>query len=132
MESKKFKRSLKLVPVSEEHYEFIRKLRMDERTQSSFIEKADITDAEQRDYMARHSKDYYICLSGNQALGYAGVIDSDIRICTDPEHQGKGVGSFMLAQIKKMYPHAVGRIKKSNLASQKIFQKSEVYFNLID
>ena len=47
--------------------------------------------------------------------------DDDIRICTHPDYQGKGIGKFMLNEIIKIYPTAYGKVKIENKASQNLF-----------
>ena len=122
---------INLVPVTPKHYEFVRALRTDPRTQGAFLEQENITAPQQTRYMDRYSKNYYICLLHGDPCGYVGVINDDIRICSHPDYQRKGVGYFMLSEIKKIYPSAVGRIKENNLTSQKLFEKCGVEYTLI-
>jgi|TARA_R110000751_G_scaffold166106_2_gene272087 hypothetical protein len=127
---------MELVPITEDYYDFVRILRMHPKTRSGFIEEAQITEDSQEKYMSKHGKDYYVCLlyEGTDfccPVGYIGVIDEDIRLCTAPSHQGLGIGKFMLQQIKTLYPHATGKIKKNNLASQVIFDSCKIDYKLI-
>ena len=59
------------------------------------------------------------------------INEDDIRVCTVPSYQGKGVAKFMLDKIKYMYPNAIGKIKKDNIASQKLFDKCKVPYTII-
>ena len=120
-----------LIPITPEYYEFVRTLRTDPRTQEGFIEETSISPQQQIKYMEEHSKNYYVCLLYQEPAGYVGVIEDDIRICTHPNHQRKGVGFFMLDEIKKLYPFATGRIKRENIASQLLFEKCRIGYNLI-
>lgn len=117
--------------MTEEYYEFIRRLRVDENNAEGFLEKASITKKQQEEYMKKHGENYFIALLYGKPVGYVGVIDNDIRICTDHDAKGSGVGSFMLSEIKRIYPSATGRIKKNNPASQRLFEKCEVPYKLI-
>ncbi|MFM8313790.1 MAG: GNAT family N-acetyltransferase, partial [Deltaproteobacteria bacterium] len=47
----------------------------------------------------------------------------DIRICTLPKFQKQGVASFMLDEIMKIFPNALGKVKIDNLASRNLFKK---------
>ena len=83
---------INLVPVTPKHYEFVRALRTDPRTQGAFLEQENITAPQQTRYMDRYSKYYYICILHGDPCGYVGVINDDIRICSHPDYQRKGVG----------------------------------------
>ena len=122
-----------LYPISRSFtgYEFIRKLRMDDRVKSGFVEDVNITIKDKQIYMEKYKDCYRICLLYGKHCGYVGVIDDDIRICTHPDFQGKGVGKFMLSEIVKIFPSAKGRIKKDNLASIKLFESCGVPYELI-
>lgn len=124
--------TLDLVRVAPQHYDFVRNLRMDPRVSGSFLEEANITEEDQQKYMDEHGRNYYVCLSYGTPVGYAGVVENDIRICTQPEYFGIGVASFMLEFIKKMYPHATGQIKGDNYPSQRLFDKVRVPYVMID
>ena len=104
-----------------EYWEFIRILRNDERVGEGFIQNTHITEEMQLEYMKKYSQYYYIALIDNIPAGYIGVIDDDIRVCTHPNFQGKGVGKFMLREIMKIFPSAYGRVKIDNEASNKLF-----------
>jgi GNAT superfamily N-acetyltransferase len=120
-----------LVHLTPEYYEFVRNLRMHPETQDGFLQVADISSEDQEKYMSDHGINYYICLLYGKPVGYVGVVDEDIRFCTDPDFQRMGIGSFMLSKIKKLYPSASGRIKKNNIGSQKAFKKCEIDYILI-
>ena len=120
-----------LVPIIPDHYEFVRELRMNPLTQEGFLEEAQISKEEQEEYMTKHGQNYYVCLLYNVPVGYIGVLEDDIRFCTHPAYQGRGVGSYMLREAKKLYPNATGRIKKDNIASQQAFVKADILYTLI-
>ena len=120
-----------LVSITEEYYEFVRELRMNPLTQGGFLEEAQISKEDQEKYMTKHGQNYYVCLLYDIPVGYIGVLDEDIRFCTHPEYQGRGVGSYMLREVKKLYPNATGRIKKDNIPSQRVFDKADISYTLI-
>ena len=120
-----------LVPITPEYYDFVRDLRMHPETRNGFLEEANISIEDQRRYMEIHGDNYYICLLYDEPVGYIGVIDDDIRICTSPLHQRCGIGKFMLKSIKDLYPTAMGRVKKENTSSQRLFDSCEVNYKLI-
>jgi len=112
---------LNLIENEKKYWEFIRILRSDERVQDGFIQNSTI---EQEVYMEKYNNNYYICLCDDKPCGFIGEIDGDIRVCTDPEHQGKGVGSFMISEITKLRPNIYAKVKLDNISSVKAFEKA--------
>lgn len=104
-----------------EYWDFVRTLRMDSRVQHGFIERADISIEQQIDYMSKHWKEYYICLIDGNPVGFVGSVNRDIRICTLPEYQGKGIGKFMLEFIMTVFTDSFGKVKIDNDASKQLF-----------
>ena len=72
----------------------------------------------------RYKDNYYICLCDGSPCGFIGEIDGDIRVCTVPEFQGKGVGSFMIREITKIRPNVFAKIKIDNKSSLRAFEKA--------
>jgi hypothetical protein len=76
---------MELVECSQKYWEFVRTLRNDERVLDGFIQSTHITKEMQDTYMNQNSKYYQIALMDNTPVGYVGVIDNDIRVCTQPD-----------------------------------------------
>ena len=115
---------MELVSCTKKYWEFVRVLRNDGRVLDGFIKPIHITKGMQLNYMRDHQQFYRVALIDNQPCGYVGVIDDDIRICTHPSFQGKGVGKFMLKEIMEIFPSAYGKVKIDNEASKKLFLSS--------
>jgi len=113
---------VKLIDCSLEYWEFVRTLRMDKKVSSGFIESANISKEMQKKYMSKYSKCFKIALLDNKPAGFIGVIENDIRVCTAPQYQGKGVGKFMVNECMKIWPTAFAKIKTNNKASLKLFE----------
>jgi len=113
---------MELVKCEKQYWEFVRKLRNDERVQEGFIESAFITKEQQEIYMCANSPLYRILLVKGEPAGYVGVVKDDIRICTHPDYQGKGYGKYMINEILKEYPEAFAKIKIENEASLGLFK----------
>jgi GNAT superfamily N-acetyltransferase len=107
-----------LVKCTFDYWEFVRILRNDPRVQDGFIIISSITANQQKRYMESYSDYYRIALIGDVPVGYVGVIDDDIRICTHPDYQKLGIGRFMLEEIIKEFPSAYGKVKINNIASK--------------
>jgi GNAT superfamily N-acetyltransferase len=115
---------MKLVPCTEPYWDFVRTLRMDERVAHGFIEKANITPEQQNKYMALHWTVFFIALVDDVPGGFVGCVDGDIRICTHPDFQRRGVGLFLMREIMKRFPTALAKVKIENKASQTMMEAS--------
>jgi ribosomal protein S18 acetylase RimI-like enzyme len=113
---------MELVKCTEKYWEFIRLLRNDDRVLNGFIESINITSDMQNNYMNKYSDCYRVALINEAPVGYVGVIDDDIRVCTHPDYQGKGIGKFMINKCIEIWPEAVAKVKLDNLASIKLFE----------
>lgn len=122
---------MELISITEEYYEFVREMRMHPENIAGFLEDAHITPEDQIKYMKKYGDNYFVALLYSKPVGYVGVIDNDIRICTHPMYHGTGVGKFMLSEIIKLYPQATGRILKDNVASRKLFDFCKVPYQVI-
>lgn len=114
---------MELVKNSYLYWEFIRNLRNLEGVREGFIQQEIITQEQQQAYMSQYNDYFYICLYKGEPAGYIGVIDDDIRVATHPDYQGKGIGSFMVKEIKKIQPSSVAKVKVDNKASLGLFKK---------
>jgi len=113
---------IEIAACDRKYWEFVRLLRLNNNVSDGFIEKTNITRHQQESYMKQHSDCFRIALYNNQPAGYIGVINDDIRICTHPSFQRKGVGKFLIEESIKIWPTAFAKIKLSNKASQKLFE----------
>lgn len=113
---------MKLVECEEKYWEFVRLLRMDKRVIDGFIKTEYITEEMQKKYMKKNSFFFRIALMSNEPVGFVGVIDDDIRICTHPDHQNKGIGKFMVENIKNIWPKAFAKVKINNKKSLRLFE----------
>ena len=105
------------------YYEFIRLLRNDERVQLGFIESKQISKEDQIQYMEKYCSNYIVALADGNPVGYAGSIDSDIRVCVSPDAQGLGVGQHMITALMERFPASYAKVKIEYEASQKLFSK---------
>ena len=74
--------------------------------------------------MKKHTQYYRIAILNNKPCGYIGVINDDIRVCTHPDYQGKGIGAFMIKELTKIKSNIYAKIKIDNVASVKAFEKA--------
>lgn len=114
--------NLKLLPNEQKYWEYIRLLRTCRENLDGFVEQLSITESDQIKYMSKYNNNYYICLFEDKPVGFVGVVDNDIRLATDPNYKGKGIGSFMVKEIIKLYPEAVAKVKLDNEGSINLFK----------
>lgn len=124
--------SIKLISNQPKYFEFIRKLRNNSSVKGGFIDSVHIGRDEQIKYMAKYKNDYKICLLNDKPIGYIGVIDKDIRLAVLPSYQRKGAGFFMIKELLKKKRDLLAKIKISNLASQRLFEKAGFIFSHTD
>jgi GNAT superfamily N-acetyltransferase len=75
--------------------------------------------------MEKYNNSYFICLSGGTPIGYVGVVDNDLRICTHWDFKKNGVGTFMLSKIIEYYPNVDVKVLNSNKPSLNFFIKNK-------
>jgi len=113
---------LELVKCNENYYDFIRELRIHPDNIQGFIVQGTITSDEQKEYMKKNEKDYYVCLLDKEPAGFVGVIENDIRVATKPEYKKNGIAKFMINEVMKIYPNSKAKIKSNNVASISLFK----------
>ena len=123
--------NLQLVQSEELYYQYIYYLGIHPLTKEGFMNQDEISIEDHNKFMDKHKEDYYICLCNGTPCGFVGSVDNDVRVCTDPSFQKKGIASFMLEKLRSMYPTATAQIKFDNLASIALFEKSDFKFKLI-
>jgi RimJ/RimL family protein N-acetyltransferase len=115
---------IRIVENSPEHFEFIRQLRNDARVQDGFLEQVEIARDQQARYMAHHADRFLVALHDGRPASYVGSIDGDIRVCTDPDFWGCGVGKALIEALMDRFPESHARVKPKNTASIALFEAS--------
>lgn len=113
---------MELINCTKEYWEFVRILRTDPRVSEGFIGQVTITPEAQQKYMSKYSDCFRIALLDGIPVGFVGVIEDDIRVCTHPDYQGKGIGKFMINKCMEIWPTAFAKVKINNEASLKLFE----------
>jgi|TARA_B110000003_G_C16562548_1_gene501009 RimJ/RimL family protein N-acetyltransferase len=116
--------TLILTKNEKKYWDFIRALRSNKSVENGFIDKVQISKKEQEIYMNKYNDNYYVCLNKQIPCGYIGEINGDIRLCTSPEFQGLGVGTFMIKELTKIKKNIFAKIKVENISSIKAFEKA--------
>ena len=120
-----------MVKNEDQYFDFIRRLRIDPDNIKGFLDQVYISPEQQKLYMSKYKDCFHVCLCNTIPVGYIGIVDNDIRICTRSDFKNKGVGTFMLTYVRDNFPMATGKILKNNLISKKLFDKVGVHYKLI-
>lgn len=113
---------IEIVPNEPKFFEFIRTLRNDERVRDGFIEQIPVTPERQAVYMRDHAQEYVVALYDGVPAGYAGSVDGDIRVCTHPDFQARGLGSALIKALMERFPGSRAKVKVGNQASLRLFE----------
>jgi RimJ/RimL family protein N-acetyltransferase len=115
---------MELVECTSEYWEFVRLLRTHPNNQQFFLTQIEITTEQQIEFMKSNSHRYKICLLDSLPVGYIGIIkENEITYCVHPEHQGKGIGTFMVSKFTKIYDTLTAFVLPKNIGSSKVFEK---------
>ncbi len=113
---------MKLIDNSPEYWEFIHRLRFHPDNVDGFVDSKPVTEKQQQEYMSKYGDCYKICLMDNKPVGFAGIVDGDIRIAVCPEYKKKGIGLFMLMGMADIMHTA--KVLRKNKASLNLFLKA--------
>jgi len=113
---------LEIVEARESHWESIRILRTHPKLQEGFIDQVSINEKQQKEYMKKYHKFYWVARLNEKTVGFVGVVENDIRVAVDPEFHKRGIAKNMILFIRKKYPDAIARVKIKNENSLKLFQ----------
>jgi ribosomal protein S18 acetylase RimI-like enzyme len=122
MDTKSMSGDFRLIPNHKIYWEFIRNLRNNPQVKKGFINQEDISKEQHQQYMEIYGEFFYIGLYKEQAAGYVGCIEDDIRVATSPEFQGNGIAKSMITELMKKHPSAVAKVKINNTASIRLFE----------
>lgn len=115
---------MELIECTQPYWEFIRVLRTHPDNQNFFLTQVEITPEQQIEFMERESHRYKICLLDSVPVGYAGIIKAnEITYCVHPDYQGKGIGTFMVSELIKLYDNLTAFVIPENIGSSKVFEK---------
>tara|TARA_Y100000310_G_C20687695_1_gene820152 strand:- start:2125 stop:3321 length:1197 start_codon:yes stop_codon:yes gene_type:complete len=111
-----------VVDCKEEHWDVILELRNDPIVKRGFIQQDKISKLDHYNFMKKNSENYIVCLRDDRFLGFAGVVDNDIRVAVKSALQGQGCGKYLIKKIIDKFPNSCAKIKKENISSIKIFE----------
>jgi len=118
------KTKMELIDCTERYWEFVRKLRTDEKNTSWFYTQPTITSEDQIKYMTNNSYRYKICIHNGVEVGYIGLLDNnEITYCVDSNYKNLGIGTFMVTEFMRIYDNLIAFVIPQNISSSKVFEK---------
>ena len=123
---------LKLIENNSEYWLFIKSLRYHPENISGFVNTEIPSDQKQSSYMSNYGDCYFICLDGDNPVGFIGDVNNDIRFAVSPEHKGKGIGKFMLNEYANINPHASAKVLHNKMPYIWRFLKPKTRKHMID
>jgi RimJ/RimL family protein N-acetyltransferase len=115
---------MELIECSSKYWEFVRLLRTHPNNQKYFLTQVEITPSQQIEFMLKNSHRYKICLDNDTPVGYIGLIkENEITYCVHPDHQGEGIGTFMVSEFIKIYNSLTAFVLPENIGSNRVFEK---------
>jgi RimJ/RimL family protein N-acetyltransferase len=115
---------MKLVKCEEKHWKFILTLRNHPEVKKGFVDQSHIDWLTHKKFMETWSDRYWICLDDtDEPIGFIGDVKGDIRVAVSLEHQGRGVGKFMMREyIRLTQGLGQAKVKIDNEASIRLFE----------
>lgn len=112
---------LTIQKCAEIFWERIRTIRNASRDR--FLDSSYIDKETHKLFMEQHCKNYFVAtVNCNDVIGFAGVVNNDIRIGIHPDFKGFGVGKKLLKKIQKEFPNSVAKIYVDNDRSIRLFE----------
>jgi RimJ/RimL family protein N-acetyltransferase len=127
---------MELVECTSNYWESVRSLRTNTHNQQFFHTQAKITPNQQVKFMKKNSHRYRICLINKAVVGYIGILgDDEITYCVHPDHQGKGIGTFMVSEFTKLNNTLTAYVLPENIGSSRVFEKlgfnKQIYYKWV-
>tara|TARA_B100001939_G_C16883414_1_gene591973 strand:+ start:842 stop:1231 length:390 start_codon:yes stop_codon:yes gene_type:complete len=99
----------------------------------SFINSSIISYETHTAFMEKNHESYIVAIRYGEVVGFAGVVDNDVRVAVDPKYQKRGIGKKLLNEIVSIFPNCEAKIDLQNKASLSLFEScgfSKKYFLL--
>ena len=91
-------------------------------TRQSFINSSLITHEDHLKFMEKNYENYIVAIVIGEVVGFAGVVENDVRVAVDPRYQKRGIGKKLLQKIVSNFPKCEAKIDVENKASLSLFR----------
>ena len=72
--------------------------------------------------MEKNYENYIVAIVIGEVVGFAGVVENDVRVAVDPRYQKRGIGKKLLQKIVSNFPKCEAKIDVENKASLSLFR----------
>lgn len=111
---------MELVKCDKTHWRRILEIR--NLVRKSFINSSMISYETHNNFMAKHNENYIVAIRYGEVVGFAGVVNDDVRIAVDPKYQKRGIGKKLLNEITSIHPDCEAKIDVKNKSSLALFE----------
>ena len=111
---------MELVKCDKCHWRRILEIRNSVR--KSFINTSVISYETHMSFMEENSNNYIVAIRYDEVVGFAGVVNNDVRVAVDPKYQKRGIGKKLLNKITEDFPECIAKIDIENKASLRLFE----------
>ena len=111
---------MELVKCEKSHWRRVLEIR--NLTRQSFINSSLITYEDHLKFMEKNYENYIVAIVIGEVVGFAGVVENDVRVAVDPRYQKKGIGKKLLQKIVSNFPKCEAKIDVENQASLSLFR----------
>ena len=96
---------MELVKCDKCHWRRILEIRNSVR--KSFINTSVISYETHMSFMEENSNNYIVAIRYDEVVGFAGVVNNDVRVAVDPKYQKRGIGKKLLNKITEHFPECI-------------------------
>ena len=111
---------MELVKCDKKHWRRILEIR--NLVRKSFINSSIISYETHIKFMETYYKNYIVAIRYGEVVGFAGVVNNDVRVAVDPKYQKRGIGKKLLNKIVSIYPDCEAKIHVKNKSSLALFE----------
>ena len=111
---------MELVKCEKSHWRRVLEIR--NLTRQSFINSSLITHEDHLKFMEKNYENYIVAIVIGEVVGFAGVVENDVRVAVDPRYQKRGIGKKLLQKIVSNFPKCEAKIDVENKASLSLFR----------
>jgi L-amino acid N-acyltransferase YncA len=111
---------MELVKCEKSHWRRVLEIR--NLTRQSFINSSLVAYEDHLKFMEKNYENYIVAIVIGEVVGFAGVVENDVRVAVDPRYQKKGIGKKLLQKIVSNFPKCEAKIDVENKASLSLFR----------
>ena len=111
---------MELAKCHKKHWRRVLEIRNSVR--HSFINSSIIRHEDHLKFMEKTYENFIVAIIIGDVVGFAGVVENDVRVAVDPRYQKRGIGKKLLQKIVNDFPKCEAKIDTENKASLSLFK----------